>query len=462
MKFLRALLVVLLLAETVNAAPVITATSGTIATGNSLSVFGTGFPSKSGTAHLWADGQQGSVVPNTSLSDTLTLRTENATYESGSDKRWGVGAFRSAWVYGAALSSQRAFTLRPNALSITYGSEFTISWWEKTDITSFTPDNWKIGVRWWQNSTAGGFPNHYVFSLAAGSGSSSNIRANIENPTFSFALGGAYGFPNSTWRRITILYRMNSALGVADGSIRIYKNNALINTTTGLQFNNAANPNFAPYAFFQAVIANAAVPNGTNFWFSDLYLDPGFGRFEVCDASTYASSTQCEIQPFTGSNATSATLNLHLGTLSGSKYLYIFDDNNNVNAAGFLLQTGSSPSPTPTPTPTPTPNPPPFIVSLSPPNGSAAGNTLVTLTATGLIDTPEVKVNGVDATNETFISSTQMTFRTPAGTGGTTGPVTVFNPDTQNYTLLPGFSYDPAASTINPVTEVFPWIQENP
>lgn len=446
MKKILAAVLAILLTKDALAVPIISATSASsITNGTTMAVSGSGLPVKDGKPHLWADAQGGSVAPHSSLSDTTVFRTENATYDTSSAKRWGVGVFKSNWAYGSATSSQRAYTIRPDVLSMFYGTKIILSWWEKTDITSFTPSNWKVGVRWWYNSTAGGYPSHYFTSLGAGSDGPEDLRFNNENPTASTGIGAGLGFTDSTWRRVTALYRMNSGLGVADGTVLIYKNNTLVKTVSSWQFNNASFPDFARYVFYQAVIANDAIPSGTSFWFSDLFADYGWGRYEIGNASTYAACTQLEIQPYTAATANNATLSIRVGTITGGKWLYACDDNNVCNSSGYALEAGGSAAPT--------------INTVSPQNGPPAGGTTVTLGGVDFGNPFQVTVGGVDATDETFTSSFLVSFKTPPGVAESINDITITNlSDSQSGTYFNGFTYDPAEATINPVTEVFPWI----
>lgn len=453
MKRLIVLIVTLLIAVDSMAIPIITATSGTISNNSSVNVSGNGLPSKSrGKLLLWADAQSGVISPNSSVSVGTTLSNENMTVDTGSNKRWGNGSFKST-----AAGSVRVATLKPSAITtVTYNTRILISWWEKSTISAYLPENWKAGVRWWVG-TAGSphYPSHYFLSLAQNSVSTSDIRENIELPTSSQSLGSGYGFPTSTYRRIMALYEMNSSIGSSDGKLSIYKNNTLVKSYTNLKFNDSSTSPagrsvgaFANVPYFQHVMASGSWPIGESWWVTDLALDDSWGRYEIGNASTYAACTQLEIQPFTAASASNATISIRTGTITGSKWLYACDNDNNCSAAGFPLTSGGSPAPSAT--------------SISPDNGLAEGNTLVHAFGSDFVATPQVTVNGLDATSETFISSTEITFRTPAGVAGTTNDVIFINPDSQSVTLSPGFSYDPAEATINPVTEVFPWIQETP
>lgn len=84
--------------------------------------------------------------------------------------------------------------------------------------------------------------------------------------------------------------------------------------------------------------------------------------------------------------------------------------------------------------------PAPTVSSITPPSGSTAGGTAVTITGTGFVATPTVTFGGSAATSVVFVSSTSLTCVTPAHAAGAVD-VVVTNPDAQAGTLTNGFTY---------------------
>ncbi len=95
--------------------------------------------------------------------------------------------------------------------------------------------------------------------------------------------------------------------------------------------------------------------------------------------------------------------------------------------------------------------PPPTVTSVSPNAGPTGGGTLVTITGTAFVSGATVTIGGAAATSVTFVSSTQLTAVTPAGTLGPRN-VVVTNPDGQSGTFSNGFTY----STTPTVTAIAP------
>ena len=91
------------------------------------------------------------------------------------------------------------------------------------------------------------------------------------------------------------------------------------------------------------------------------------------------------------------------------------------------------------------PLPAPTISSIAPMSGPTAGGTSVTITGTtSFVGTPAVSVGGALAAQITFVNSTTLTAKTPAGTAGAKN-IIVTNPDGQpSNTFIGGFTYVPA------------------
>ncbi len=82
----------------------------------------------------------------------------------------------------------------------------------------------------------------------------------------------------------------------------------------------------------------------------------------------------------------------------------------------------------------------PTVAGLSPPSGSIAGGTAVTITGTGFINGARVTIGGVAATGVTWVNATTLTATTGAHAQGAVN-VVVTNPDDQGGTRTNGFTY---------------------
>jgi len=96
------------------------------------------------------------------------------------------------------------------------------------------------------------------------------------------------------------------------------------------------------------------------YWeFDDFYFDYTLARVELCNSSTWNLSTKCEVQPPTAWSDTSITALIHYGEFSvgDQAYLYVIDENGEVNENGYPITIGETQSDTTPPTltdPTPT------------------------------------------------------------------------------------------------------------
>lgn len=91
------------------------------------------------------------------------------------------------------------------------------------------------------------------------------------------------------------------------------------------------------------------------------------------------------------------------------------------------------------------------ISSVSPASGPISGGTLVTINGSGFASGASVSFGGANASSVNFISSTQLTAVTPAGSAGSVN-VSVTNSDPGTGTLNSGFSYvgNPTITTVSP------------
>jgi hypothetical protein len=86
----------------------------------------------------------------------------------------------------------------------------------------------------------------------------------------------------------------------------------------------------------------------------------------------------------------------------------------------------------------------PTITSISPSSGGLAGGATITITGTGFLTSPTVKIGGATCTSPTYISATSATCITPAASAGS-GTVVITNSDSQPSTSAVSYTYRPAA-----------------
>ena len=95
------------------------------------------------------------------------------------------------------------------------------------------------------------------------------------------------------------------------------------------------------------------------------------------------------------------------------------------------------------------------VTGVSPAVGPVGGGTLVTITGSNFQDGATVSIGGVSCTPVTFVSSTQLTCATGAGTAGAQD-VVVTNADSEVSTLTGAFTYQGSASATCPLNVIKP------
>jgi hypothetical protein len=115
---------------------------------------------------------------------------------------------------------------------------------------------------------------------------------------------------------------------------------------------------------------------------------------------------------------------------------------------GTAVRTGAF---TYTPAPVPAP---PTITTIEPDHGTTAGGTKLTITGTHLAGTLFVKIGGVEATNPTAVSETQVTAITPAHAAG--GVDVVLAAPGGTVTKANGFAYETPAPAAPKITMLTP------
>jgi len=93
----------------------------------------------------------------------------------------------------------------------------------------------------------------------------------------------------------------------------------------------------------------------------------------------------------------------------------------------------------------------PTITEISPPSGSTAGATAITVTGINFLVGATVSIGGAVCTNVVVVTSTRITCTTPAGSAGAKN-VVVTNTDTGTTTFTNGFTYNaPTTASYTPV-----------
>ena len=294
-----------------------------------------------------------------------------------------------------------------SALRFDYGSDLPensviyVSWWTKADWA--TDGQWKQFRINWQNDVQDDVVQTTLFNWSAssnqwlvrpGPGLDDNLVHNAEILTNV----------QNTWYRLELAIDVGS-FGVADG--RYYMGRYLPSTP----FAEADNQNVLSYntqgRFYRWFIWQNYAGNGmTDFhgYLDDIYVQIGTtARVELCDTSTWADRTHCEIQVPTAWGDTSITATQNQGSFAtgDTAYLYVIDSAGTVSN-GYPVTIGAGTGP---------------LRSAGAPTGEQpAGTTQVTVSLT----TDEAATCRYSTTAGTAYADMTNTFSTTGGTSHST------------------------------------------
>lgn len=354
----------LLCARTVAAQPSISAVSGTLTHGSSVTLTVTNAGTKTqNTQLLWDEmngthgttdiegrtpaGTQKWLVstgssPEPTLSNAVTRATPNRTTSVFMQQSGGTPPPCIAVGAGTTANLSLTAASAANKQSMGNGPLFFSAWinYTKDDDTA----NIKT-VRYWPEDGADA-PGIFWFPNP----SNPSDDAVGHNRFYSVTMSE---FGDGAWHQIKHLFHWSE-----ETYVRIYFDNELVVDTDPPGFYNAPAGGFTEGAWGNLAAGDQldsygwesqgnATGGGTSelYYASDFYVDKGYNRVEVCDAATYAGSDHCEMQPYTAWPADdgSLTITLNRGTFGASAtvYLYLIDATDTASA-GFEVTLGGA------------------------------------------------------------------------------------------------------------------------
>ncbi|RPI62696.1 MAG: hypothetical protein EHM48_03680, partial [Planctomycetaceae bacterium] len=98
------------------------------------------------------------------------------------------------------------------------------------------------------------------------------------------------------------------------------------------------------FSHFFAKDVGTPTPTMDHYW-DELYVDTTRSRVEIGNASTWAACTHREVQTPTAWSSTSITVDTNMGSFTdGTAYLYVVDANGNVNSNGYAMSVSGKPA----------------------------------------------------------------------------------------------------------------------
>jgi chitodextrinase len=330
--------------------PSISAVSGTISHGNSITISGTSFGSKSHAGPMLYDDFDNASTTNISGREPQIHQGNLSHFNSWIETAVGPGPIprivrdSNAVKANSNYHARMAFTGDYWALYLTVdpvnyfttGEEMYISFWYRYRKTSA---NHPGQMKAWIAYPPTGADKAY-FSTAFDTCQSGGWRIHRSEGFGDVSFGMSGPEIDNEWIRIET-YLKQSAPSTSNGRWEqaVYRTGTPRRITASL--GNAAlrtsSANWTFWAFGGAYYSECGNESGT-IDVDDFYMDSTKARVELCNAATFSASTQCELQLPTAWSDTSITATLKRGPLAaGTAYLYVFNAAGSVNASGHAV-----------------------------------------------------------------------------------------------------------------------------
>lgn len=354
--------------------PPVAGGGGSVANGDSFTVTGTGFGSKSTAAPIvWDNCAHGQALSARwdDYAPTLQGGGNDLAYRTSGYRGVTAPTAHGGFLAGCHLNDGGAFdgwnVMVAKTVPWSEGALFYVSWYDRADpawsLTS-TNDNYKTfamsqgpGIYdlpyWYLELKPGMYTGADVYEKRNDFGTDNNGMTDSAEYAHT-------PIPISNWNKRELL--MKIVWSTTDGYVYEIVNNAAYtgfggSATSTLAGFPSTKLNSIPkgkLSFFTEGRTLAGAPTGGNQsiqiggfmrdndsnafrYYSDLYVDSGFSRLMLANNSDYDSATIVEPQPCTAWSGTSITANLNKGALSsGTAYAFVFDASNNRISAGTV------------------------------------------------------------------------------------------------------------------------------
>jgi len=355
------------------AGPSITGVSGSIADGNPIIISGSSFGSH-GLSIEWLGGANGNIEQGTSgqafsktnwtaCSTTSSLKSPLYSTSRAHSHQKSV---MSSWPLESQYDSYWAYDTKINGVGKIY-----VTWWVYFDHAD-SAGQWKM---WYlrQDSSLGGqdgILNANTFYNENGSLSQAlfleacvwidkDISQCYPNEDYSLRYLST-SVPSGRWVRLELYGKESSSAGVRDGAItyKMHKQDAkvttLVNHVGNVITRATGVTNRWRWWIFINYWGNISSGTGTNekVYIDDPYIQVGTqARVEIGDNSTWENCLHREIQTPTAWSNTAITATLNKGSFSPCQtyYLFVVDENGDVNSTGYPVRivTGAGEAPCP-------------------------------------------------------------------------------------------------------------------
>lgn len=346
------------LCGSVHAAPSISGVSGTISHGQSITISGSGFGSKSTAAPVvWDDcsgtdvyakwdvnynsesgsSYAGNYRTPAGLGRSVALPHSHATKYFCGAHYPGTSA-QAGWNVGVAKN--RTISSWPSYSYISFYNRADPSWNWNADGTD---DNYKE-YDWSRGDWPYGTDNWYLEYYYQGAWHLNDDSLDgLVRPSSGWYQSNQSGVTEGHWdvtggwAKVEIEIRHDTS---SSGYIKVWEDGVL---RINLQGQNT----WSETGTYNQLIGGFARDRSTSNWryFADMYLDYSLQRVMIGNASTLASSTTLrEVQIPSAWSASSITVTVNQGGFANGStaYLYVFDDTGTANSTGYAITFGDA------------------------------------------------------------------------------------------------------------------------
>lgn len=331
------------------AQPAVTAVSGTLNQGASVTITGSGFGTKAAAAPLkWENFENGALGSNLSTLGWSTYNVSGSSpapsvsdlnaYGQGTKSaikniRQGIEDFSGSYFTGFGGATEGYISLYFN--------------WNTADGSSPSGGGIFKWIRFNTNQVYSGVPSFGQtyqpgwFYEYFNSGTSRNTVWNQYD--------AKYTPPRGNWSRMEMHWKLSNPGGTSNGMaetwVNFAKNMNQVNVVTRQSGDNST--------IYSVLLPQMCSGAGENYriFVDDVYIDNTIARVEIGDASTWGACTKRELQIPTAWSDRSISVKVNQGALGNlqTAYLYVVDANGNVNSNGYPLSLQASAPTVPNP-----------------------------------------------------------------------------------------------------------------
>ena len=313
------------------AAPTISSINGKISGGESVSIVGNDFGTRSNTPIKWDNFENGVLGERLSTQGYATY-----TGTSGDSHRYS-----NHFVYSgkqAAIKSGKDNNFVASGVNNLSLDEMYLSFWFRWDATGSASRVNKI-----LRVTSGtNMYNSWPGLWYTGNGMSTwHYYGSVDDNERTTQKDMSFIPKKNTWNRLELYYKHSTGTS-SNGIVRWWWNGSPAGESVNVRTRIDNNKKIKNIIFPAMPDAN----QGGDFWFGidDLYIDRTQARVEMCVGSTWSQRGKCDIQIPTSWTNTQIGIRVNEGTMqnSGRYYLYVVNPTGSANQSGVPITFNTS------------------------------------------------------------------------------------------------------------------------